>query len=203
MPHGDHPYFDVLALLVRTLDERVAYLVAGGIPSIVYAGSEWSPQEEDLDVLVRPEDADRAEQALVDAGFAHEESGHDWLRKATKDGVTVDILFRPDGDTLDDEMLARAVRCDFHGTTVRLVPVEDFVVMKVAAFKEETPGYWHEATRALARTQVDWSYLLRRSGPNVVRVLALLLDAASTGVAVPIDVIDRFSERARERLAPS
>ena len=65
--------------------------------------------EHDVDFFVKPEDAERAQQALVAAGLTPETPPEGWLLKAWDGDVLVDLIFEPRGGPIDDE-LARARR---------------------------------------------------------------------------------------------
>src|SRR3982751_6586022 len=61
----------------------------------------------DLDFMVKPEDADRALQALVDAGMRPEKPPEGWLYKAWDGDVLVDLVFRPRGLLMNDDVFSR------------------------------------------------------------------------------------------------
>ena len=183
-------------MLVRVLGEAVGALEEEGIPYLVIGGVVAAlagrPRfTHDIDVLVKGQDARPALAALERAGFVTDETEPQWLFKAVKDGVLVDVIFRSSGDVLlDDEMLDRATETDFEGVKVRAVPVEDFIIIKALAHKENTGRHWYDALALLANQDIDWDYLIRRSvrrGPH--RMLSLLFYAKSTDIVVPDRVI--------------
>ena len=179
----------VLADAVKALeDEDIPYLVIGGVVAALAGRPRFT---HDLDFLVHGQDARPALAALEKAGFVTDETEPQWLFKAVKDGVLVDIIFRSSGDVmLDDEMLERATDREFEGVRVRTIPLEDFIIIKALAHKENTGRHWYDALALLANQDIDWDYLLRRSarrGPH--RMLSLLFYAKSTDVVVPDRVI--------------
>ena len=61
--------------------------------------------EHDLDFFVKPEDAERALEALVEAGLRPEKPPEDWLYKAWDGDVLVDLIFETSGAPVDDRLL--------------------------------------------------------------------------------------------------
>jgi predicted nucleotidyltransferase len=179
-------FVSVLQDGVRAIEEAgIPYAMIGGIPSVVLGRPRWSPNE-DIDFFVMPEDAKKVLKALEGAGFETEERDPQWLYKAKRDGVVVDVIFRSSGDFyLDDEMIQRAFIGEFKGQKLRMLAPEDLVVMKALAHKEDTPQYWHDALSIIARSELDWDYLLRRAQIGPRRALSLLLYAQSNDLAVP------------------
>ncbi len=202
----------VLRDAVKALDdEELDYLVIGGVVAALAGRPRFT---HDLDFLVRGQDARPALAALERAGFVTDETEPQWLFKAVKDGVLVDVIFRSSGDVLlDDEMLERATDRDFEGVKVRAIPIEDFIIIKALAHKENTGRHWYDALALLANQDIDWDYLIRRSarrGPH--RMLSLLFYAKSTDIVVPDRVIHELygiifepekAEQATRRSSPS
>src|SRR5262249_60603457 len=123
-----------------------------GLAAVVCGRPRWNPASADVDLMVRPQDADAARGALVAEGFDEVPPSDDhWLRRVRLGTVGVDLIFRAAGDVyLDDEMLERVVERDFEGVTVPVVSAEDTVVMKALAFGEQTATYWAEALSIIA-----------------------------------------------------
>ena len=178
-------FLAVLAETAEALEQKgIPHLFMGGVSSAAYG----RPRDtHDVDVFVRPEDAGLALDALAAFGFGTEQTFPDWLYKAFKDGVAVDVVFVSSGGILlDDEMLERATVESYHGTRVRVLPPEDLLVIKALAHDEHMPRHWHDGLAVVARCQLDWEYLVRRArrhGPR--RVLSLLLYAQSNDLVVP------------------
>jgi predicted nucleotidyltransferase len=193
---GDPPASDevtrVLAEAINVLDaDGVGFLVMGGLAAHAYARPRTT---EDIDLFVRPEDANRALDAFSAAGFEVEETDPMWLYKAWLDGVLVDLIFRSSGDIyLDDQMIERAVEREIRGSMVKLVSAEDFLVIKAVATTEQGSHHWYDALGLIARHPIDWVYLVERArqvGPR--RVLSLLLYAESNDMAVPAEAVERL-----------
>ena len=95
----------------RTLKRAIGALRDAGVPFLL-AGSlaSWArggpPTRHDLDLVVKPEDAERALEALVRTGMTPERPVEEWLLKAWDGDVLVDLIFDPRGVRVDDELLA-------------------------------------------------------------------------------------------------
>lgn len=111
----------VLRQTVQALDGAgVPFVLMGGIGSASHGRPRWT---HDVDVFTRPEDAERALDALASLGYEVERTFPDWLFKAFKLGVMVDLIFKSAGGILlDDEMIERATSVDFKGVPVRVIP---------------------------------------------------------------------------------
>ncbi len=191
----------VLADVIAALDaEDVPYLLMGGLVVARFARARTT---DDVDVFVKPEQARSALEALAAAGFEVEESDPMWLFKAHKDGVLVDVIFRSSGEVyLDDEMLARGVRDEVRGSTALLMAPEDLLVIKAIATAEHGAHHWYDALGIIARTPLDWAYLVeraRQAGPR--RVLSLLLYAESNDLAVPAEAVEQLHATVHPRPA--
>ena len=190
----DATFRSVLADVVEAVEgEDVPYLAIGGLASATYGRPRPT---KDIDVFVKPEDAERCVKALESAGFTTEDPPEDWLLKAYKDDVLVDVIFRIHNSIyLDDDMIARARRYDVKGTTIAVVPAEDFILMQAVTHSEDTPHYWYNALTVIASAEIDWDYVVRRSSHGPRRVLSLLLYAQSNDLAVPAQVIRRIYDQ--------
>jgi predicted nucleotidyltransferase len=170
-------------------DAGIPFVVIGGVASAVLGRPRWT---QDVDFLVRPQDAKAALEALEREGFATQETYPDWLYKGVKHGVIIDVLFKSSGGIyLDDDMLQHAVVREWAGLSLRMASAEDVIVMKAVAHEEATPRYWFDALAIIARSgsNIDWDYLLHRARIGVRRVLSLLLYAQSNDLVVPSGVV--------------
>jgi predicted nucleotidyltransferase len=170
-------------------DAGLPFVVIGGIASAVLGRPRWT---QDIDFLVRPQDAKTALKALEHEDFATQETYPDWLYKGVKHGVIIDVLFKSSGGIyLDEDMLEHAVTRDWAGMPLRIASPEDVIVMKAVAHEESTPRYWFDALAIIARSgsDINWEYLLHRSRVGVRRVLSLLLYAQSNDLVVPSGVV--------------
>ncbi len=179
-------------VFMRVLGEAVDAIEAQQIPYVLMGGmvsrAAGRPRDtHDIDLLVRPDNADNAMECLRSAGFITRETEPQWLYKAVKDGALVDVLFRASGDVLlDDDMVERATIRDFAGHRARVMAVEDLVVIKALSHREHTPRHWFDALALLSTCQVDWDYVLTRAKRRGARrMLSLLLYAQSIDIVVP------------------
>jgi predicted nucleotidyltransferase len=184
----------VLGEAIEAIEKAdIPYGALGGVASAILGRPRWT---HDADLFVRPVDASTTLDALADAGFATQRTNPNWLFKAVKDGVLVDILFRCRGDIyLDDEMISRLVPGEFQGIRLKTIPPEDLLVIKAIIHDEETPRHWSDALALIAAGNLDWDYVLERSRHGARRVLSLLIYAESKDVVVPDSVIKALFER--------
>ena len=190
----------------EVLREATAALVGAGLPYVVFGSIATRelgrPQDlqsdEDIDLFVRPPDAAAALEALDRAGFVPQPHDDAWIHKAKRAGVTVDVIFKAAARIyVDDEMIERAVPASPFGVPVRLIPPEDFGVMKALLHDEHRAFDWFDALALLERQDVDWAYLLRRAAAfGAHRVLSLLIFAQTNGIDVPDDAIEELREAA-------
>ena len=141
-------------------DAEIPFLLGGSLASWARGGPET---RHDLDLMVRPEDAERALAALVDAGMTAENPPEEWLLKAYDGDVLVDIIFKPCGIEVDDAVIARGEELSVLGMTVRVMALEDVMVTKLCALTEHSLRY--EGLLSIARAlreQIDWRDVHRR-----------------------------------------
>ena len=184
----------VLRDAVAALEEAgTPYLLIGGLASAVLGRPRFTA---DIDLFVRREDARGVLEALADAGFETEETNPEWIYKAEKDGITVDVIFWLKGDIyVDDEMLARAREAEFGGVQVRVIPPEDLIVIKAVVHDEQTARHWHDALGLIADSpDLDWDYLVERARHGARRVLSLLIYAQSNDLIVSDEPIRKLFE---------
>ena len=190
-------YLGVVQDAIRTAEESgIPWVMIGGIASAVLGRARWTL---DIDFFVRPQDAKALLGAFEEAGFATQETDPHWLFKAMREEVHIDVIFQSAGGIyLDDEMLSRAEVREFNGNKVRIAPPEDLVIMKALANKEASPRYWHDALSIIAKTDLDWEYLVERSRVGPRRILSLLLYALSEDLLVPEAPIRRLYDMVTE-----
>lgn len=188
---GDVDQSTVLDVLRDTRDAlesaQVNHLFIGGLPLSIYGRPK---PIQDLDLMVKHEDVEDAMAALKEAGFETKDASEEWLVKAAKEGVLVDVITRSEGDLfVDDELLDRSVHKEYKGIPVRLVSAEDLLVMKAVAHEEDTAHYWHDAMTLIVGVELDWRYVAKRARHGAKRVLSLLIYAQSSDLFVPDDAI--------------
>ena len=156
-------------------DADVPWALGGGLACWARGGPET---EHDVDFLVRPEDAERAQQALLQAGFRAETPPEGWLLKAFDDGVMVDLIFSPQGGPVNDDLLERAELLEVHAMRMPVARLEDVLTQKLLALNEQSPDFSSvlELARSL-REQVDWDEVRARTRESpFARAYFTLLD---------------------------
>jgi hypothetical protein len=169
--------------LLETMKRAAGALREAGIPHALGGGlacwARGGPQtEHDVDFVVKPEDAERAQAALGEAGFRTETPPEPWLLKAYAGDVLVDLIFEPQGGPVDDALLARSELMEVHAMRLPVVPLEDVLVQKLLALTEQEPDYTSvlEIARAL-REQIDWDDVRSRTeGSAFAAAFFTLLD---------------------------
>ncbi|HEX8052417.1 MAG TPA: nucleotidyltransferase [Thermoleophilaceae bacterium] len=139
----------------------VPFLLAGSLASWARGGPETS---HDLDFVVKPEDAERALEALTEAGMKPEKPPEEWLYKAWDGDVLIDIIFSPSGLEPDDDVMARGDTINVMSMELQVMAIEDVLVTKLNALTEHSLRYEGllEMARAL-REQIDWRKVRSRA----------------------------------------
>jgi predicted nucleotidyltransferase len=156
--------------LLGTMKKAGGALQQAGVPFVLGGGlacwARGAPKSEhDVDFLVKPEDAERAQEALPDAGMRTETPPEGWLLKAfDDDGVLVDLIFDPNGGPIDDALFERAEDLEVQAMRMKVAALEDVIVQKLLAINEQEPDYSSvlELARSV-REQVDWSAVRERT----------------------------------------
>jgi len=147
---------------VAALEEAdVPYLLGGSLA----AWARGAPlTRNDLDLMVRPADAERALEVLVDAGMGAEHPPEHWLVKAWDGDVLVDLIHSPEGLELTDEVFARGDNLRVLGMNVDVMALEDVIVTKLLAIDEKSLRYDSllQIARAL-RERIDWAAVRART----------------------------------------
>jgi predicted nucleotidyltransferase len=195
--YHDHN-FPLLPNIVSTLfaaieaieEKKIHYALIGGI-AVKELGRPRVTH--DIDIFVKPDDADEVLEILKNKGFEIEKRDPFWLFKAWRDEVLVDIIFRSCGDIyFEEEVREHVRRIPYHGKFVNAISPEDFIVIKSAAHQEDNPHHWHDALAVLTQGNLDWDYLLKRARHSPRRVLALLIYAQSNDIAIPNHLIQKL-----------
>jgi predicted nucleotidyltransferase len=169
-----------------------AFLVLGGLAASLVGRPRWT---HDIDFLVQPDDARAMLAAFARAGFATEETDPVWIFKAFKDDVMIDVIFMITGGIyLDPELSQHAIVRDYDGLRLRIPSPEDQIVIKAIVHTEETSRHWFDALAIIARSELNWEYLLHRARRGARRVLSLLIYAQSSDILVPNWVVRRLFE---------
>src|SRR5919108_1695176 len=142
-------------------DADVRFALAGGLACWARGGPAT---DHDVDFLVKPEDAQRAGDALATAGMRVERPPEDWLLKANHEGTLVDLIFCPSGGPVTDEMLNRAEEREVMAMRLPVISLEEVLATKLLALTEQEPNYRSvlEIARTL-REQIRWEEVRERT----------------------------------------
>lgn len=145
-------------------DAHVPFLLAGSLASWARGGPET---RHDLDFIVRPQDAERAAEALAAAGMRREDPPEDWLIKAWDGEVLVDLIFSPTGVSVDDEMFARADTINVRAMELQVMSLEDLMVTKLLSITEHEVRFESLLLMVRAiREQIPWERIRERTQGN-------------------------------------
>jgi hypothetical protein len=162
----------------------IPFLLGGSLASWARGGPETT---HDLDLMIKPEDADRALEVLREEGMEPERPPEDWLVKAWDSGTLVDLIFYPKGMPIDDEVIGRADVLSVLGLDIRVMALEDVLVTKLMALSEHALRY--ESLLPIARAlreQVDWGDVRERTAAApFARAFFVLLEGLEI---VPVSV---------------
>ncbi len=150
---------------VAALEERgVPYLLGGGLGCWARGGP---PSSNDIDLMVKPEDAERAQEALAEVGMRPESPPEQWLLKAYDGEILVDLIFEPSGMRIDDEVIGRGEELSVMAMQTRVMDLNDILVTKLFALNEHSADYGDLIliTRSL-REQIDWAQLREATGSS-------------------------------------
>lgn len=195
--YHDHNLTD-LSTLNKILFTTIETLEAHGIPYALIGGvavkSLGRPRiTHDIDLFVRPDDADQILTVLSERGFTTQKRDPFWLFKAWSDEILVDVIFKSSGDIyFDEEVRSHVRRVPYLNRHVNAISPEDFLVIKAAAHQEHNPHHWHDALAVLKQGNLDWEYLLKRAKHAPRRILSLLIYGQSNDIAVPNEVIQKL-----------
>jgi predicted nucleotidyltransferase len=133
---------------------RVPFLLGGSLAVWARGGPESC---NDLDLMVREDDAEAALEVLENAGMRGERPPEGWLYKAWDREVLVDLIFAPKGLEIDDAAFERADDVSVFGLELRAMSLEDVLVTKLRAMHEHYLDYDPLLQMARAvRERIDW-----------------------------------------------
>src|SRR5690348_9945585 len=142
----------------------IPFLLGGSLASWARGGPET---RHDLDLMIRPQDVERATEALKAVGLRPEDPPEEWLVKAWDGDVLVDLIFYPKGTPVDDALIARGEVMSVLGMEMRVMALEDVLVTKLMALGEHSLRY--ESLLAIARAlreRVDWADVRSRTAES-------------------------------------
>jgi hypothetical protein len=179
VPSDEQPFAEIEHALKRAAaalrEADIPFLLGGSLASWARGGPQT---RHDLDLILKPEDAERALQTLNEAGMRPERPPEDWLLKAWDGDTLVDLIYCPKGLPVDDDLIARGEELSVLGMDIRVMALEDVMATKLLALTEHSLRYESllQIARAL-REQVDWPAVRTRTrGSPFARAFFVLLD---------------------------
>ena len=142
----------------------IPFMLGGSLAAWVRGGP---PTRNDLDLMIRPEDAERALEVLAAAGMRPEHPPEDWLVKAWHDDVLVDLIFHPKGLEIDEAAFERADVLDVFAIPMRVMALEDMMCTKLRVLDERTLDL--EPLLQMARSlreRIDWEQVRARTADS-------------------------------------
>jgi Nucleotidyl transferase of unknown function (DUF2204) len=136
-------------------ESGIEYVLGGGLSAWARGGPR---SEHDVDFLLKPADAETAYEAFEQAGWQVEKPPEGWLYKTWhENGALVDLIFNPASGPITQEIIDRAPLGEVMALRIKVSTLEDVLVSKLLAMKEQEPDYSSvlEWARAL-REQIDW-----------------------------------------------
>jgi len=143
---------------------EVPFLLGGSVAAWARGGPESS---NDLDLMIRPEDVDRALAALDDEGFRTERPPEQWLVKAWDGDVMVDLIHCPRQLPITDEVIERGDEMEVLAVSIRVMALEDVLATKLLALNEHALDFESliQVSRSL-REQIPWDRLRERTASS-------------------------------------
>lgn len=193
MRHRDalNALIDTMKIAVAALREAdVQFMLGGSMAAWARGGPE---PDNDLDLMVAPDQAEAALEALSRAGMRVQRPPEEWLFKAWHGAVLIDLIFYPSGIELTAEVFGRAETIPVMAVGTPVMNLEDVLVTMLYALDEHSLDYSRllAITRAL-REQIDWSGLrVRAVGSPYAKAFLTLVEelgiapAPSAGRADP------------------
>ena len=133
----------------------VPFALAGSYALWVFGGPEG---DHDVDFAVPEVVVEDAVRALASAGFEIERPPEDWLFKAWRQGVMVDVLHRLVGVPVDHALVSATEQHDVLGVRMPVLPPTVVMTTKALSLSEQ---YCDLATllpgARAARERIDWT----------------------------------------------
>jgi hypothetical protein len=145
-------------------DAGVPFVLGGSLASWARGGPE---SRHDLDLMIKPEDVERAVAVLTGAGMRFEDPPEEWLVKVYDGDTLIDLIFAPKGIPMDDQAIDRGEVLSVLGMEMRVMALEDVLVTKLMALSEHALRY--ESLLAIARAlreKVDWQDVRTRTNSS-------------------------------------
>jgi Uncharacterised nucleotidyltransferase len=161
----DQPFDQIKEALRRAAgalrEAEVPFLLGGGLAVWARGGPRTG---HDLDLMIKPQDAERALDVLERAGMRSEKPPEGWLYKAWDGDILIDLIFEPIGDPVDDAMFERAEELEVLAVPMLVMSLEDVMVTRLKTLDEHELDFERplEFARSL-REQIDWDDVRKRT----------------------------------------
>ena len=170
MASGEHSFAQISDTLKRVVaalrDNDVPYLLGGSLATWAHGGPE---RRKDLDFMIKPQDAERALEALQAEGLRPEKPPEGWLYKAWDGDILVDLIFHPKGMEIDDAVIGRGQDLEVLAMPIKVMALEDVLCTTLLALHEHNVDYTSvlQMARSL-REKVDWEQVRSRTDRSPV-----------------------------------
>ncbi|RCW44638.1 putative nucleotidyltransferase-like protein [Halopolyspora algeriensis] len=177
-------------------DGEVPFALTGGCAIYARGGPA---SEHDVDVLVRPQDVEVAQQAMENRGMSTVEPPEDWLVKAFDGDRLVDIIHRPNEYPVTDAVLKEAEELRVGPASVPVMPATHLLVDKLLVLGPHRCDMSQLLPTARAlREQIDWD-AVRRDTEHSPYAEAFLLLVERLGITeIRIQEAAEDPERGKE-----
>jgi hypothetical protein len=202
MPSGEHSFDEISETLKKVVaalrNNEIPYLLGGSLAFWAHGGPE---RRKDLDFMVKPDDGERALDALAAEGLRPEKPPEGWLYKAWDGDVLVDLIFHPKGMEIDDEVIARGEDLEVLSMPLRVMALEDVLCTKLLALHEHHLDY--SSLLQMARTlreKVDWEQVRARTdrSPFARAFFTMIEGVGVIGEGGPVEASGRTEVRVVE-----
>ena len=159
--------------IAGALRRSTAALRDGGVPFMlggsVAAWARGGPRSQnDVDLIVPPDEAEHALEVLEGAGMRTERPPEEWLYKAYDGDVMIDVIFDPTGmPAVTRQLIEEAEVLSVLAISMPVMSLEDLLASKLLSLSEQRLDYAPvvEIARAL-RERIDGPALMDRTSES-------------------------------------
>jgi hypothetical protein len=199
------PRITKTAVLSRDILERnqIPYLLGGGLAVREYGHPRVSS---DVDFYIMRHDADRALNALAEAGFRIRRSDPEWIFQAWKKRTRVDLIFNiTSGIDMNRAVMSRGERRYVEGQLFNVISQEDLLAIKISIQYENRPDWWDAASIIQRHWEsLDWNIVISYSKVTPAKFLAFFLwsisEARDGTRPIPAWILDKLWQDVGRRI---